>query len=31
MFLFLSEAVGAFAFVKDVRGKFSAFGPHQCC
>jgi len=31
MLLLLSKAVGALAFVEDVWGEFSAFGPHQCC
>lgn len=31
MLLFLSKAVGALAFIEDVGGELSAFGPHRCC
>lgn len=31
MLLLLSKAVGALAFIEDVGGEFSAFGPHRCC
>lgn len=29
MLLFLSKAVGALAFIEDVGGELSAFGPHR--
>jgi hypothetical protein len=31
MLLFLFKAVGALAFIEDVWGELSAFGPHRCC
>jgi hypothetical protein len=31
MFLLLSKAVGALAFIEDVGSEFSTFGPHQSC